>query len=341
MKFMRATLVLAGLAVLTGCDVPTEAPIIEQRWILPADNTTISVSELLPSGVTVDGNSFAVTVGAFTTDKSLGDLCTACVALNGLTAPVPAFNGTFDLSQTLPANVAEATVASGSALITIQNGFGFDPLAGGGTLTATVYDGPGGKQIGQTVFTAPMAAGATVSKTLTLAPGTIGTTLYVDAELSSPGGQTATIATGERMTIIAIPSPILVNSAKVNVANRAVTFEAVDLDVEDIDDTISERIQSGAIVLDITNPFGVGVTGQFDIAYPGGKISKALNVGSGATSTASLTYTGAEFRTFLGKSGVELTGSGTVSSSAGVITVTPGQQVVIKAKIDITLRIGD
>jgi hypothetical protein len=30
-----------------------------------------------------------------------------------------------------------------------------------------------------------------------------------------------------------------------------------------------------------------------------------------------------------------------VSSSAGYITVTPGQQVLIKAKIDLTLRIGD
>ena len=339
MKFIRATLALAGLAVLTGCDVPTEAPIIEQRWILPADNTTISVSELLPSGVTVSGNSFAVTVGTFTTNKTLGDLCASCV--NGVTGPAPSFDGTFTLSQSLPANVSEATVASGSVAITVQNGFSFDPLAGGGTLRVTVYAGQGGRQIGQTSFTAPMAANATVTKTLTLDPGTIGATLYVDAVLSSPGGQTALINTGQRMTITATPNPILVSSAKVNVSNRAVTFAAVDLDVEDIDDTISERIQNGAIILDITNPFGVGVAGQFDITYPGGKLTKALNVGSGATSSTNLTYTGSEFRTFLGKSGVKLTGSGTVSSSAGVITVTPGQQVVIKAKIDLTLRIGD
>lgn len=341
MKLTRATLALAGLAVLTACDVPTEAPILEQRWILPADNTTISVTELLPSGVTVSGNNFAVSVNAFTTSKSLGDLCATCAPFNGLTAPVPPFNGTFTMSQSLPANVSEATVASGSAVIAIQNGFSFDPLGGGGTLTVTVYDGQGGRQLGQTIFTAPMAAGATVTKTLTLATGAIGATLYVDAVLSSPGGQIAPINTGQRLTITATPNPILVSSAKVNVSSRSVTFAAVDLDVEDIDDAISERIQSGAILLDVTNPFGVGVSGQFDITYPGGKITKALNVGSGATSSTSLTYTGAEFRTFLGKSGVKLTGSGTVGSSAGVITVTPAQQVVIKAKIDLTLRIGD
>jgi hypothetical protein len=341
MKPIRATLVLAGLAILTGCDVPTEAPILDQRWILPVDNSTISVTELLPSGVTVSGNNFAVTVGAFATNKSLGDLCTTCVALNGLTAPAPAFNASLTLSQTLPANVQQATVVSGSALIAIQNGFSFDPLAGGGSLTVTVYDGQGGRQIGQTVFSAPLAAGATVTRTLTLASGAIGTTLYVDAALSSPGGQTTTINTTQRLTITATPSPILVSAARVNVANRSVSVAPVDLDVSDIDSAITDRIQNGGIILEITNPFGVGVTAQLDITYPGGKITKALNVASGATSTSTLSYSGDELRAFLGKSGVRMTGSGTVSSSAGYITVTPGQQVLIKAKIDLTLRIGD
>jgi hypothetical protein len=341
MRSIRATLALAGLAVLTACDVPTEAPILEQRWILAVDNSTIAVSEFLPSGVTLSGNNFAVSVGASTTSKSLGDLCTACVALNGLNAPVPAFDGSLTLSQTLPADVSQATLVSGSALIAIQNGFGFDPLAGGGSFTVRVYDGQGGRQLGETVFAAPMATGTTVTRTLTLATGSIGATLYVDAVLSSPGGQTAIINTGQRLTITATPSPILVSSARVNVANRAVSVAPVDLDVADIDDAISKKIQNGGIILDITNPFGVGVTAQLDITYPGGKITKALNVGSGATSTATLSYSGDELRSFLGKSGVRLTGSGTVSSSAGYITVTPGQQVFIKAKIDLTLRIGD
>ncbi len=341
MKAVRATLVLAGLAILTGCDVPTEAPILEQRWILPVDNSTIAVTELLPSGVTVSGNNFAVTVGAFNTHKSLGDLCTTCALLNGLTAPVPAFNGNLTLSQALPDDVSQATVVSGSALIAVQNGFSFDPLAGGGSLTVTVYDGQGGRQVGQTVFTAPLAAGTTVTRTLTLATGSIGSTLYVDAVLSSPGGQTALIDTSQRLTITATPSPILVSAAQVNVANRSVTVEPVDLDVSDIDSAISDRIQSGKIIIEVTNPFGVGVDAQLDITYPGGQITKAVNVGSGATSTNTLAYSGDELRAFLGKSGVRMTGSGSVSSSAGYINVMPGQQVLIKAKIDVTLRIGD
>jgi hypothetical protein len=341
MKVIRAALVLTGLAALAGCDVPTEAPILEQRWILPVDNTTISVSELLPTGVTVSGSNFAVAVGAFTTNKSLGDLCSTCAPLNGLTAPAPAFSGTFNLAQSLPANVSQATVVSGSATIAVQNGFSFDPLAGGGSLTVTLYDGQGGRQIGQVVFSAPMAAGGTASKTLTLAAGAIGASLYAEAALSSPGGQSALISTAQRMTITATPNPILVSSARVNVSNRTVNIASVNVDVEDIESSISDKVQSGSIILEITNPFGVGMSATADITYSGGKITKSLNVGSGATSTATLTYSGDELRSFLGKPNVRFAGTGTVSASAGTITVTPGQQVGIKAKIDLTIRIGD
>lgn len=340
MKSIRAALTLVGLAALAACDIPTEAPIVEQRWILPVDNTTISVSELLPTGVAVSGNNFAVTVGAFNTSKPLGELCPACVPVNGLTAPVPAFNGTFTLSQSLPADVASATVVSGSAVIAVQNGFGFDPLAGGGTMTVILTDGQGGKQVGQTVFSGAMAANSTRTQTLTLAPGSVGSTLFVTAVLTSPGGQIATINTAQRLTITATPSPILVSSARVNVANQSVAFNPVNLDVEDIDDAIADRIVSGGIVLEVTNPFGVSVGAQLDITYPNGKITKSLSIAGGATSTATLSYTGNEFRAFLGQPNVRLTGTGSVSSSAGSITLTPGQQVVIKAKIDLTLKIG-
>jgi hypothetical protein len=341
MRSVRATLALAGLAALAACDLPTEAPILEQRWILAVDNSTIAVSELLPSGVTVNGNNFAVSVSAFTTNRTLGDLCAACGPLNGLTAPVPAFNGNLTLSQSLPADVSQATLVSGSALISVQNGFSFDPLSGGGTLTVRVYDGQGGRQLGETVFSAPLAPGAKVTRTLTLAAGSVGSTLFADAALSSSGGQTATINTGQLLTITATPGAILASSARVNVANRAVSVAPVNLDVADIDSAITDRIQSGNIILEVTNPFGVGVAAQLNIDYPGGRITKALNVASGATSTNTLAYTGAELRSFLGKSGVRMTGSGTVSSSAGSISVSPGQQVFIKAKIDLTLRIGD
>ncbi len=341
MRHNRGYLARLGRAARAGCDIPTEAPIFEQRWILPVDNTTISVSELLPSGVTVDGNDFAVSVDAFSTSRSLGDLCPSCAPLQGLLAPSPAFTGTLTMDQSLPADIAAATIASASAEIAIHNGFSFDPIAGGGSVTATLTDGQGGAEIGEVTFSAGLPPGQTTTQTLTVAPGAIGSNLFVTAVITSPGGQVTTIDNEERLTITATPGTVLASAATVDVASRSVTIDPVDLDVEDIDETITDRIESGSIVLTIANPFGVSVGAQLDIDYPGGTIAKQLSIGSSATSTATLSYSGAELRTFLGKSGVRLTGTGTVSSSSGAITVTPGQQVVIDAKIDITLRIGD
>lgn len=340
MNVLRAALTLAGIAALAGCDIPTEVPILEQRWILPVENTTISVNEFLPSGVTVSGNAFSVALAPFSTSATLGSFCPQCAPFQGVTAPAPAFQGTLTMSQSLPAGVSAATVQSGSINVAIQNGFNFDPIAGGGSVTITLRDGPGGRQLSQAVITGNMAPGSTTTRILTLAPGAIGSTVVATTLVDSPGGQVTTIDNNRSITVTATPAPILVASATVNVTNRAVTIDPVELDVEDIDTEISDRIENGAILMDIVNPFGVALSVQVDINYPGGKISKTLNIGSGATSTATLSYSGNDFRTFLGKSPVTLTGAGTVSASAGSITVTPGQQATIDAKLDITLRIG-
>lgn len=341
MKPLRAVLGLVGLAALAGCEFPTEAPILDQRWILPVDNTTISVNELLPAGVSASGSSFSVRVDPFSTSRTLGDLCTACQPLQGQAAPVPGFEGTFSLSQTLPADVVEAALTSGSVAVAIQNGFSFDPLAGGGKLTITLTDGPGGRQVGRTEYSGALPPGASANPTLALAAGTVGSTLQVSVVVTSPGGQTTTIDNAQRLTVNATPGALQVGSARVNVAGRRVNFAPVDLDVEDIDDSLADRIQAGSIVLDITNPFGVGVGATVDITHPGGRITKPLGIGGGATSSATLSYTGEEMRAFMGEPNVRLTGGGTVASGAGAIRVTPGQQVLIKAKLDLTLRIGD
>ena len=54
----RAPLERAGLlfvlAALSGCDVPTEIPEFDVRWILPVLEDTIAVEQLLPAtGVTI------------------------------------------------------------------------------------------------------------------------------------------------------------------------------------------------------------------------------------------------------------------------------------------------
>lgn len=338
MKPLRAALAIVGVAALCACEIPTEAPILEQRWILPVESTTISVDELLPEGVSTAGSAFSVDVDAFQTSRTLGELCPTCTT-TPVPVPAPQFNSTFSVETSLPEDVSSAVVSSGSVRITVQNDFSFDPAAGGGGVTITLTAGSGGRQLGEVVLSA-LPPGTTV-QTLAIAPGDVGGTLAVTATVTSSGGQLTSLDTSDRITVTATPVQLLVGSATVDVAGELVDFDTIELDVEDIDSGIADRIQSGAIVLDVTNPFGVGVDATVVLHYPGGTLTRTVTIGAGATSTSELAYSGDDFRRFLGEPGVTLTGSGTVSTGAGRITVAPGQEVVIDGKIDVTLRIGD
>lgn len=346
MRAIRTALAAtAGAVILSGCELPTEAPLLQQRWILPVEETTLGVDELLPSGVSVSGSDFAVTVDPFITNETLGTLCALCAVLNGTTAPVPAFIDTFTTSQTLPADVSSVTVTSGLIAIAIQNGFTFDPLSGGGTLTITLTDGQGGAQLGQTVVdgaSESLSPGATTNKTLTIAPGSVVKALFVSAVLDAPGGATTLIDTSDLLTITATPTAILVGSITMNVANVSVNVDPVPLNVSGLDSSATDRIQQGSVILDVVNPFGVGVSGTLfigDTLSVGGALSKSLSIGSGATSQATISYTGVELQSFLGQQNVTFSASGTVTSG-GDITVSPGQEMTIEVTVDVILEIG-
>ena len=69
----------------------------------------------------------------------------------------------------------------------------------------------------------------------------------------------------------------------------------------------------------------MGVDLSLDISgsFPGSPIQKSLSIGSGATSSVTLMYTATELQSFLGQSGVQITGVGTVVSPGGPATVPP------------------
>ena len=325
--------ILAGALLLGACEIPTEAPIVEQRWIIPVDETTVSVNELLPNDVIVNGSNFELSVDPFSTVQNLGTLC-GCAALNGLTTAAPAFSSSFTLSEGLPADVSSATISSGSVSIDIQNGISYDVLAGGGSLTVTVTDGQGGAQVGQTMYSGNLPANSTATQTMAISSASIGSTLFITVDISSPGGQSTTINTADQLTVTATTTSLLVSSASVNVVSQSVNFDPVDLDVEDIGAEVTDRLIQGTIILDVVNPFGVSISGNVDI----GVTSKSFSISADATSEVSISYTGDELKSFLGQAGVTFSGSGT--ASGGLITVTPTQVMTIEATLDLTIKIG-
>ena len=331
----------AGCLLFAGCEYPTEPPSLDQRWIVPIQETTLSVDELLPTGVAVGGSDFSVSIDPFSTSQSLGSICGLCTALNGLTAPAPAFTSSFNASGDLPADVSAAMISSASTEVQVVNGFSFDPIAGGGSLTITISDGPGGAELGQVVVdgtTEAMTAGGTLTRTISIGSASIGSTFVASVDIVTVGGQVALIDTSDQITVTATATSLFVSSATVNVTSQSVDFDADSLDVEDIDSQVIDRIQEASLVLDIVNPFGISIEGSIVIGTAGDPVTKSLSIGSGSTSSTRITYTNAELRMWLGQAGVTFSGSGT--ASGGSVTVSPGQEMTIKVTLDATIQIG-
>ena len=269
--------VLITVAALSGCDVPTEVPLLDVRWVFPIDDQSISVVELLPATVDTAGGNFVVDVDPFTLVQTLGGLCSACIPLNGQTVFKPAFNLSYNQGSSLPTDVVSAELVSGSISLGIQNNLGFDPLrpaaAANGTLALTVYDVDiNGRVLGQVVLdgaTASLPNGVLTTVPLPLTPGTITSTILGVAVIDSPQGDTnVLIDINAGFDITMTVGTIQVSSVTVNVDGLTVNIDQRQLDVGGIDPNIVSNVQSGSLVLDVQNPFGVAISVTVEIVAP-------------------------------------------------------------------------
>lgn len=346
----RTPLQTAGLfvvlAALSGCDVPTALPIFDVRWVIPVDSTSLGVDELLPSNVTVSGGNFDVTVAPVVLLQTLGGICPACIAVDGQTVPKPEFNLTYNQTGDLGTDVVSVELVSGTISLDIQNNLGFDPVnpAAGifGTFRVTLFDtNASGRQLAQVIVDG--ATGGSIPAgfsqiPLILAPGTVSSTIFAEIDVVSPAGDLVLINVSNSFDITVTVGIISVSSATVDVDGLSVNLDPIDLDVGDIDTGVVDRVLSGSLILDIQNPFGVGVNIVLNISGPGfTTIQKNVTITNATTSSVTITYTGAELRSFLGQTTVQITGGGTVVASTPT-TVMPGQELVIKATLDINLE---
>ena len=338
---------LITLAVLSGCDYPTMAPLIDMRWVFPIEDQSISVVELLPANVDTVGGSFQVGVDPFALSQTLGVLCSACVGSGGTPVPKPAFNLVYNQSGSLGTDVVSVELVSGSISLAIQNNLGFDPInpapASSGTFTVTLLDTDiNGDTLSQVMLDGAngdvLPPGLTTIP-LNLAAGTITSAIFAVANLVSPAGDPVPIDLAAGFDITVTVGTILVSSATVNVDGLTVNIDEQQLDVADIDPDIVSNIQIGSLILDVQNPFGVAFSLVVEIGGPGiVTLQRVLDIGIGATSSATLSYTGAELQSFLGMPGVFFRGSGTVTG--GPATVTPDQVAALEATLDVVLEVG-
>jgi hypothetical protein len=330
--------------------VPTKPPQIEQTWVLPFDSTSVQVDTLLPPEIRVVSGAFVFRPTPVTVSRSLGSLCSACTTSSTPVAK-PAFTASVNTTIGTGADILGSTIAAGSTFrLTLSHNFSFDPLrpSASGTRGWVVLELRSGTTLvgrdsinGATtawpalpqslVRDVPLTTGATISSS---AP------LTVDVTLSSPAGDPVTMNTSQQLTLTAAPT-VGISNVRVRVTSKSVAAVTVPLDVEQISDDVIGGVQSGGMIFNFTNPFGVSGSMTMTIAIPGQpSIVRTVTISSAATSTASVDFSADDLKRMLGERNVTLSISGTVSGPAAGVLVTPGQRMSIQTRLRTTIRIG-
>jgi hypothetical protein len=354
-----ARLGLIFLVAVSACEVPTKLPTWDQTWLIPGDSTRVSVSELLPKSgeltVSTSGGQpvFALSVAAPpAVSRTLGQVCSACAAANGMTVPKPAFTVRDSTPITLPTDLVAATIVSGGFTYTITNNFSFDPIrpnaAGApyGYFVIMVMNGTTLVALDSVdgAATGIGANGATLQRPLPLNVGsgslaiTSASPMKIYLTLNSPQGDPTTINTSQSFTVAIQPAPIALSQAQVNLTNQTINAAQTTVDLSSVsDEALINRVQGGTLHLAIDSPFGVQGTLTATFSAPGiSPIVKTITLTTAAHQTPDVSLTAAELRALLGHTN-DLTVSGNVSSPSGSVTLTPTQVLKVTSTFAIIL----
>lgn len=349
---------LAGLPLLAACEVPSEAPIFRQTWVVPADTVAVAAADILPDGITISGDAFAFDTPGATFSTTLADLCgqPACQVPGTVTAPTPAFSsppGALSSTVAFPDGVTSATSDGAIVHIAITNDLGFDLLrpngagtAPFGTMTITISSGAASQQYVLNGATQGLPTGAATPLILLLDAGTTLTDeLAFDVSFDVPAGGPAPMNGSNGIEIAVSVQEFLVSQATIALS-EAVSTDPTEFDLEDID--FGDEIQGGAILMDITNPltasaaFNAVIIAPAQDGEPLVTITKPFAIAAQPTSTATITLSQAELRSIVGKQGVTIRMDGTVTGTGpgGTVTVTPASEITVRTKLQFTIDIG-
>lgn len=367
--------ILALAMFASACAFPTESPDWDMTWNMPLpDNSAMSigVKSFLPNGVDTVGNpatAFRVEVSsAAAIDRTLGAQCDSCPA--NATARKPEFHATPAATTVVLSagnQLTSAVIAAGSQIVlTVNNGFTFDPInpPGGapGTVVFAVLNGS--STLGTLTLTGgthTIPAGQQKNFIIALA-GTINNALPVTVSMTmdSPSGSAAqpVLMNASTQHFTATPAPtIFASSATVSLAGQAINSSPTPLDLSQIDSTVITRIvddaqNRGAIYLKATNPLTVGantsvtfrsVTGtplsqQITPITKSVAIPAAANATTPSVTTIPVALTGQELRRLFGRD-VEVVFSGVTGTAS--TAVTPAQKISMSSRVQVNFNIRE
>jgi hypothetical protein len=239
-------------------------------------------------------------------------------------------------------------LTSGTLRFVITNNNTFDPLrpsaavgSARGWAVITVSNGATllGKDSVNGATSALGANGGTLTRDIALAGViTSSSPVTVAVTLNSPAGDPVRIDASRTITATATPTSLVVANPSVVVSNRSVSSTST-LDLTGVDSTVRNSVQSGALVLTLANPFNVTGILTVRLTPSGGTvITKTVTLGVGTT-TQRVPFSQAELQSLLGTN-VTVTYIGAVNATSGPVTVSPKQNVLVTAKLDVFLEAG-
>jgi hypothetical protein len=154
--------------------------------------------------------------------------------------------------------------------------------------------------------------------------------------LDSPPGDPVRVDTTQRLTLVVSLDEMDVSEASIRVDGRSINPSPVDLNFEDIDQAPIDRVEAGALRLEIGNPFHVSGSIRATLQTPTTAVDRTLTVNPGAT-TQRLELTDAELGTILGQPSATLVVSGVLSAPSDVAVIRPRQAITIHGRVEVDL----
>ena len=124
----------------------------------------------------------------------------------------------------------------------------------------------------------------------------------------------------------------------VNITNKSI-LSAAATDLSTVDSKITDRVQGGALIVALANPFTVGGTLTVRLTPEGGtSVLKTVPLVASNSTPAPIPFTLAELKSLLGHK-VTIAISGIVNSPTPV-NVSPKQVIVVTTKLDLAIQLG-
>ena len=222
--------------MLTACEIP-KAPQWDVEVLVPYSSDTLTVADFLPDAIsvdTVDGTAvFRTEPQADSVEFRLGQMCSQCLALDGQTVQVPAFQYTDSLDVPFPPRLVTIDVTSALLEIRVTNGLAFDPLkpdpdpADAGYIALVERDIVSGTTIDSVVISGAsetLAPGETRAVRFSITDKQISEGVRLVVHVVAPqDGQTVTIDTTQ-------VTKVAVSLGEIQVSSVAVVVDSLTLD---------------------------------------------------------------------------------------------------------------